>query len=127
MSRQRREQTWRGAVIGCGLFARNHMHGWTQVDGAEIVALELAPAYRLIEHHAGSAEIADVEPKVPAWGEKPWHAIQDSVVSFQRHAIGAFEGGESPQPSGADNLKTLALAVASYEAAERENVVLMKG
>lgn len=29
----------RGAVIGCGFFAINHLHGWRDVDGAEIVAL----------------------------------------------------------------------------------------
>lgn len=28
----------RGALIGCGFFARNHMHGWADVAGAEIVA-----------------------------------------------------------------------------------------
>ncbi len=29
----------RGAVIGCGFFAVNHMHGWNDVDGASIVAI----------------------------------------------------------------------------------------
>ncbi len=29
----------RGALIGCGFFAINHLHGWRQVDGAEIVAI----------------------------------------------------------------------------------------
>ncbi|MFB2550448.1 Gfo/Idh/MocA family protein [Ensifer soli] len=29
----------RGALIGCGFFAINQMHGWTDVDGAEIVAI----------------------------------------------------------------------------------------
>lgn len=31
--------TWRGALIGCGFFARNHMHGWQDAAGAEIVAV----------------------------------------------------------------------------------------
>ncbi len=31
--------TWRGALIGCGFFARNHMHGWAGIEGAEIVAV----------------------------------------------------------------------------------------
>ena len=39
MAEQKRKRTWRGAVIGCGFFARNHMHGWAEVDGAEIVAV----------------------------------------------------------------------------------------
>lgn len=29
----------RGALIGCGFFAENHMHGWAGVPGARIVAL----------------------------------------------------------------------------------------
>lgn len=31
--------TYRGALIGCGFFARNHMHGWADAEGAEIVAV----------------------------------------------------------------------------------------
>jgi D-apiose dehydrogenase len=29
----------RGGLIGCGFFAVNHMHGWNDVEGAEIVAI----------------------------------------------------------------------------------------
>jgi D-apiose dehydrogenase len=29
----------RGALIGCGFFAINHLHGWKQAQGAEIVAI----------------------------------------------------------------------------------------
>jgi predicted dehydrogenase len=29
----------RGAVIGCGFFAQNHLHGWADIDDAEIVAV----------------------------------------------------------------------------------------
>lgn len=29
----------RGALIGCGFFARNHLHAWRRIDGAEIVAV----------------------------------------------------------------------------------------
>jgi predicted dehydrogenase len=29
----------RGGLIGCGFFARNHLHAWQEVSGAEIVAL----------------------------------------------------------------------------------------
>ncbi|HET9068321.1 MAG TPA: Gfo/Idh/MocA family oxidoreductase [Amaricoccus sp.] len=31
--------TWRGVLIGCGFFARNHMHGWADAAGARIVAV----------------------------------------------------------------------------------------
>lgn len=29
----------RGAVIGCGFFARNHLHGWADIEDVEIVAV----------------------------------------------------------------------------------------
>src|SRR4051794_24608183 len=29
----------RGALIGCGFFAVNQMHGWREVDGVSIVAI----------------------------------------------------------------------------------------
>ena len=88
---------------------------------------ELTADYRLIEHHVGDRVESDVEPPVPAWGSKPWHAIQDSVVNFERHAVEAFGVQETPRPSGVDNLKTLALALASYESAERGSVISMEG
>ena len=31
--------TLKGGLIGCGFFAVNHMHGWRDVEGAEIVAI----------------------------------------------------------------------------------------
>ncbi len=30
---------YKGALIGCGFFAQNHLHAWRDIDGAEIVAL----------------------------------------------------------------------------------------
>ena len=41
--------TLRGALIGCGFFARNHLHAWRQLEGAEIVALCDADAARLTD------------------------------------------------------------------------------
>ena len=32
-------RTLRGGLIGCGFFARNHIHGWMEVANAEIVAV----------------------------------------------------------------------------------------
>jgi D-apiose dehydrogenase len=41
----------RGALIGCGFFAINHLHGWRDAKGAEIVAICDPSADRL--HRAG--------------------------------------------------------------------------
>ena len=59
----------------------------------------------------------DAAPEIPAWGEAPWHFVQDSVIRFQEHAIEVMSGRIDGRPSGADNLHTLALALAAYEAA----------
>lgn len=80
--------------------------------------LELRPGYRLLIHDARGRREEDVEPPVPAWGERPWHVVQDSVLSFERHALAVLRGEAGPQPSGADNLRTLALCLAAYDSAE---------
>mgnify|MGYP002013575704 CR=1 FL=1 len=68
-------------------------------------------------HTPGHLERIDAAPEIPAWGEAPWHFVQDSVIRFQEHAIEVMSGRIDGRPSGADNLHTLALALAAYEAA----------
>ena len=97
-----------------------------RVEGPE-GTLDLQKGYRLtLTRRYGTREI-DVEPDVPRWGEKPWHGVQDSVIHFQRHVVEVLAGRAAPQPSGADNLKTLALALASYTSAETGAPVAMAG
>ena len=67
-------------------------------------------------HTAGAKETENVDPPVPAWGGRPWHSVQDSVIRFQSHVVDVLNGKTHPQPSGADNLNTLALTLASYDA-----------
>ena len=87
--------------------------------------LELLEGYRLHLHTPAGLEEFDVEPVVPSWGEKPWHGVQDSVVRFQSHVLDILNGHVEPQPSGADNLKTLALALAAYDFVEKETTVAL--
>lgn len=88
--------------------------------------LELDRRFGLTVHGADGARRIDVEPAVPAWGARPWHAAQASVASFQAHALEVMRGGASPQPSGRHNLGTLALALAAYEAAGEGRTVDMR-
>jgi predicted dehydrogenase len=81
--------------------------------------LELLEDYRLLIHDAQGRREEGVEPPVPAWGEKPWHVVQDSVRNFERHALQVLRGEAAPQPSGADNLRTLELCLAAYDSAEQ--------
>ena len=83
--------------------------------------LELNAGFTLTIHGADSREVLDVEPPVPAWGERPWHNVQDSVLNFQTQALAE----QNPQPTGADNLQTLALALAAYDSAKTGQTIDM--
>ena len=75
------------------------------------------------EHGGEGVREWSSDPVVPDWGEAPWHVVQDSVRRFQAHAVDVMAGRADPAPSGADNLRTLTLALAAYEAAaERRSV-----
>jgi len=87
--------------------------------------LELGADLRLTVHSAGERKILDVDPPVPQWSERPWHNVQDSVFNFQSHAMDILSGKAIPQPSGSYNLKTLAVALAAYEAAETGSTIDM--
>ncbi|GGF55003.1 Predicted dehydrogenase [Mameliella alba] len=56
----------KGALIGCGFFARNQLHGWADVTGAEIVAIcdrdetrlaEAGEAFGIDRRYADAAEM----------------------------------------------------------------------
>lgn len=64
---------------------------------------------RATERHVGS-------PLLP-WTQEPWHIAQESVLLTQRAIIAAWRAGREADTSGADNLKTFAVAEAAYAAA----------
>jgi predicted dehydrogenase len=97
-----------------------------EIEG-EAGTLILAQGYRLSIHDAKGRREESAEPEVPAWGAKPWHGVQESVIAFQTHALDVLAGRARPAPSGADNLRTLALALASYDAAEKGARIAMAG
>lgn len=108
------------SVVDCSFATRLSPEPFPQVL-AEIEGdrgtLHLMEGYRLIRHDADGRHEEDVEPGVPDWGARPWHAVQDSVAAFQGHVLDVLAGRAAPQPSGSDNLHTLDLALASYESA----------
>lgn len=87
--------------------------------------LVLRQDYQLALHTSDGVRELDAVPAIPSWGEAPWHGVQDSVIRFQEHAAEVARGKAQPQPSGSDNLKTLALALSAYEAAETSTTILM--
>ena len=78
--------------------------------------LTLGQDYALALHNAKGRYDIPCAPVVPDWGSAPWQAVQDSVIRFQSHVADVLHGRASPQPSGADNLHTLALSLAAYDA-----------
>jgi predicted dehydrogenase len=65
----------------------------------------------------------DVDPPIPAWAERPWHIVQESVRATCTHMLEAVRAGRAADTSAEDNLKTFALAEASYEAARTARAV----
>ncbi len=119
-----------GAVssVDCSFFSRIEPEPFPQtlawIEG-ETGTLELGFDYALRLPRAGGVESIDAEPPLPAWGDRPWHAVQDSVAAFQAHVVEVLRGRSEPQPSGRHNLDTLALALAAYRSAARSETVDM--
>jgi D-apiose dehydrogenase len=109
------------SIVDVSFFSKLTPHRFpqtlAQIEGAT-GSIELGEEYVMTIHGPNGRETLSVEPDVPAWGEKPWHIIQDSVIAFSRHVIDMLDGKAEPQPSGEHNLKSLKLAIAAYDAAE---------
>ncbi len=95
---------------------------WLEGDAG---TLELTAGYKLRLHRAGEVLETDVEPAVPGWGARPWHSVQESVAAFEAHVVAVLRGEAAPQPSGAHNLATLAVAFAAARSAARGETVDM--
>ena len=87
--------------------------------------LILGQDYTLVLHDAKGRQDVPCAPVIPDWGSAPWQSVQDSVIRFQSHVADVLHGRASPQPSGADNLRTLALSLAAYDAVARKQTIEM--
>jgi D-apiose dehydrogenase len=117
-----------GAVtsVECSFFSHYEPDPFVQtlaVAEGPLGSIELLHGYRMRIHKDGSVTETDVEPPVPGWGEKPWHLVQDSVIAFQTHARDVMLARVEPQPSGADNLRTLAVTLAAIQSSKSGNAV----
>ncbi len=120
-----------GAVsaVDCSFHAVEHPDPFPQtlirVEGPD-GTLELAVNGILRLHRPGGVEEWETERPVPGWGERPWHVVQDSVAAFEVHAVDVMAGRAEPQPSGAHNLVTLAMAMAAYRSAATGRTVAIR-
>ena len=92
------------------------------VDGSS-GSIRLAQGYRMTVAAAGSSREENVDAPLRGWTERPWHVVQDSVLNIQRHWIECLASGKEPATSGADNLRTLKLTIAAYQAAASGNTI----
>jgi predicted dehydrogenase len=89
-----------------------------EIDGDEGI-MRLRQGYRLeLTRKGEGTSVLDLDPPVLPWAEKPWHAIQESVLRIQEHWVQCLRAGREPETSGGDNLRTFALVERAYAAAE---------
>jgi len=115
------------SVVDCSYATRRTPETFPQtlleIDGTE-GTVRLDAGYQLSVTGKETHSV-DVNPPVLPWAEKPWHNIQESVLTIQQHFVDCVSKGRAPQTSGADNLQTLALVEAAYlSAAEGRTVRL---
>ena len=115
------------SVVDCSYATRRTPETFPQtlleIDGTE-GTVRLDAGYQLSVTGKETHSV-DVNPPVLSWAEKPWHNIQESVLTIQQHFVDCVAKGRAPQTSGADNLQTLALVEAAYlSAAEGRTVRL---
>jgi predicted dehydrogenase len=114
------------ASVECSFYSRTvpdpFPETFVHVEGPE-GTIELTLGGRVRVHRDGAVREIDADPPVPAWGARPWHLVQDSVAAFEAHVVDVLRGEAEPQPSGRHNLGTLAMALAAYRSAARDEVV----
>ena len=86
-------------------------------------SLRLEPGYRARIVSDGRRKDEDYSTSPLAWAERPWHVVQESVLSTQRAITAAWWSGRDAETSGRDNLKTFALVEAAYEVAATARAV----
>lgn len=114
------------SVVDCSFYSKLTPHRFPQTTAwieGERGTIDLDEDFRMTLHGPHGRQSFDLEPDVPAWGERPWHIIQDSVIAFEGHVVDILDGLALPQPSGEHNLGSLAMALAAYEAAATGSVI----
>ena len=115
------------SVVDCSYATQRMPESFPQslleIDGP-LGTIRLDAGYQL-SVYTNTETTRDVSPTLLSWAEKPWHNIQESVLSIQQHFVECIANGLEPQTSGLDNLKTLVLVEAAYESAELGTTVTL--
>jgi predicted dehydrogenase len=87
-----------------------------EIDGSR-GTIRLSANFELTIHSDGVTDKQRVAPVLHDWASRPWHNIQESVYSIQKHWVECLASQRVPETSGQDNLKTMALVAAAYQSA----------
>jgi len=121
-----RHQNGGVSIVDCSYASRRLPEPFPQtllrIEG-EHGTIELLEGYRLRVTSHGKVTESDVEPVTPAWTQKPWHVLQESVLNLQRHWVESWRAGQTPETSGVDNLRTYGLVMAAYASAESDGII----
>lgn len=115
-------------VVDCSSATHNEPEYFPQtlvtIEGSRGTAY-LGAEYQLQLMHTGFQKVQTVATPSHAWATAPWHVIQDSVFNIQRHWVECMQHGRTPETSGEDNLRVLALVLGAYESADNNMAVKM--
>lgn len=92
------------------------------VEGSQ-GSLELAPNYNLRITTTRGTETRHVPPPHFAWADPRYALVHASIVDCHRNLFEALQTGNPPETSGVDNLKTLRLVQAAYDAADKSQII----
>ena len=109
------------SVVDCSYASRQIPDPFPQtlihIDGRK-GSLKVDRDFAMEVSAGGAARHEHMGSPLLSWTSQPWHAAQESVVDTQAHFIDCLVRGREPATSGADNLKTYALVMAAYAAAQ---------
>jgi predicted dehydrogenase len=86
------------------------------VEGAQGSA-EIGPDYWIRVTTASGTHIRRCPPPRYPWTDPAYQVVHSSIVPCQRHLLAVLRGEETPETSGAQNLRTMELVFASYDSA----------
>lgn len=113
-------------IVDCSFFSHVRPNPFPdtllEIDATE-GSVRLSQGGKLLTVADDKASERNVYPPIASWMTPPWHTIQDSVRNIQSHWLDCLKRGSDPDTSGADNLKTLRLGFAAYDAAAAKSVV----
>jgi predicted dehydrogenase len=95
------------------------------VEGA-LGSLELAPDYWLRQTTAAGTLARRAPPHHYSWADSAYDVVHASIVDCNANLLSAIQGTGQAETTAVDNLRTLRLVYAAYDAARLNQVVSLK-